>query len=149
MTTLNNGKKKKTILFCFVICLILKKPQVKGGWLPILNATESSATLKRSVQRAIFFYSKTWMVIYHFDLIALITKDGVTGFFFLKRQFSLNPAGRLKKCAKCLLHAFPITARLISAAVFLFVRADTFQYPSTLHCFENYRFKTLSVTSWQ
>lgn len=132
-------------MVCFVICLILKNPQVKGVWLPILNAIKSPAIQKRSVQRVIFFYSKTSTVIYHFNLIALITKDSVMG-FFLKRQFSLYPTGRLKKCTKCLLHAFPIIARLDQCYCALICKSLTLS--STLQLYTALRIAASRLLVW-
>lgn len=132
-------------MVCFVIFLILKNPQVKGVWLPIFNAIEPPATQKRSVQRVIFFYSKTSTVIYHFDLIALITKDSVMG-FFLKGNFLCIPLGVFKKCTKCLLHAFPIIARLDQCYCVLICKSLTFS--STLQLYTALRIAASRLLVW-
>lgn len=65
------------------------------------------------------------MVIYHFDLIALITKDSVTG-LFLKAIFFVSQWESEKKFTKHLLNAFSIIPELYQGYYFLDCKNFTF-----------------------
>lgn len=100
---------------------------------------------RRNQRKGLFsFIVCHWMVIYHFDLIALITKDSVIGFFFLKGNFPGIPVGELRKIhkasASCIFNCSWVLPMLLFSWLYDFY---IFKCPLTLHCVENYGTKTL------
>lgn len=99
---------------------------------------------RKQGKRLFYFIVCHQMVIYHFDLIALITKDSVAGLFFFKGNFLCIPVGELGKIYKAS-DACIFNCSWVLPMVFFSCLQELylFKYPLPLHYTETYSFQTL------
>lgn len=118
---------KKIILSCFLIFFNSKQSSGlnESNYLYLLL---SDLLLFRRNQgtRLFYFIVCHRTVIYHFDLIALITRDSVAGLFFLKAIFFVSQWESQEKFTKHLMHAFSIVPGFYQWYSFLVYKNFTF-----------------------